>query len=173
MSSSSTSPDVPKRRLSTRELVLLALMGGIMMGGKLAMAAIPNVSPVALFIILSVLVFGVRAFYPVFVYITLEFLVYGFGLWSVSYLYAWPLLTAVCLLLRKNSSYLLWAIVAAVFGLCFGALCAIPYLFIGGWAMAFSYWVSGIPYDLLHCAGNLITVGLLLKPLHRLLLKLI
>lgn len=57
--------------------------------------------------------------------------------------------------------------VAGLFGLCFGALCSIPYIFIGGWAMAFSYWISGLPFDLVHCAGNFVLTLVLYKPLHR------
>ena len=49
----------------------------------------------------------------------------------------------------------------------FGALCAIPYFFIGGWQMAFSWWVSGIPYDVIHCVSNTVLVFVLFPPLRR------
>ena len=51
--------------------------------------------------------------------------------------------------------------------LCFGALCAISYFFIGGWQMAFSWWVSGIPYDVIHCVSNTVLVFVLFPPLRR------
>ena len=60
---------------------------------------------------------------------------------------------------------LLWAVAAAVHGLLFGALCAMPYLFLGGSAMALSYWAAGVPYDLIHCAGNFTVVLTLYHPL--------
>ena len=41
----------------------------------------------------------------------------------------------------------------------------IPYLFIGGMEMAFGYWISGIPFDLAHCAGNAALSFALLLPL--------
>lgn len=56
---------------------------------------------------------------------------------------------------------------AGLHGLCFGALCAIPYFFIGGWQMAFSWWVSGIPYDVIHCVSNTVLVFVLFPPLRR------
>ena len=65
----------------------------------------------------------------------------------------------------ENDSALIWAVAAALHGLCFGALCAIPYFFAGGPAMAFSYWVSGVPFDLAHCAGNFVLTLVLYKPL--------
>ena len=58
----------------------------------------------------------------------------------------------------------MWAIVDGGFGLCFGALFAIPYIFFSP-AYAFSYWISGIPFDIVHCAGNFMIALLLFKPL--------
>ena len=75
-------------KLSVRELVLLALLGALMFGSKVVLSAIPNVHLNALFILLAVLLFGRRALYSVFVYVLLEGLVYGFGIWFISYLYA-------------------------------------------------------------------------------------
>ena len=57
--------------------------------------------------------------------------------------------------------------VAAIHGLLFGALCSLPYFFVGGWQMAFSYWVGGITFDLAHCAGNFVLTLALYRPLKR------
>ena len=48
----------------------------------------------------------------------------------------------------------------------------IPYLFIGGWALALSYWVSGLSFDLIHCGGNFVLTLTLFKPLYRVMDKL-
>ena len=63
----------------------------------------------------------------------------------------------------------LFGVLGAVFGLLFGALCAPVYLFSGGLGYAVSWWVSGIPYDLLHCAGNFAMALVLFMPLRKLL----
>lgn len=47
----------------------------------------------------------------------------------------------------------------------FGALCAIPYLFMGGVKTAFAWWVAGIPWDLVHGAANFVIMVTLYKPL--------
>ena len=65
-----------------------------------------------------------------------------------------------------------WALLSAGFGLAFGLLCAPVSLFMGGWAYAVSWWISGIPFDLMHCAGNFVMALLLFKPLRLLLEKL-
>lgn len=140
-----------------------------MFAAKLALAALPNINMNALFIILSTVFFGWKALYSVFVYIMMEGLIFGFGMWWLSYWYLWPTLVLIAMLMRKNDSALIWAVAAALYGLCFGALCSIPYLFIGGWEMALSYWVSGIPFDLMHGASNAVLSFLLLLPLYRLL----
>lgn len=152
-------------RFSARDIAILAMLGAMMFGGQVAMAALPNIEPVTLLLMCCTLVYGWRALFPCYIFVLLEGLLYGFGLWFVNYLYIWALLVCAVRLLRRNTSYVVWTAVAAGFGLLFGALCAIPYFFIGGWAMAFSYWVSGIPFDLLHCAGNGVLAALLLKPL--------
>lgn len=160
-----------KPPMSIRELVELSLVGALMVGTQVAMAALPNINLVSVLIILAVIVYGVKAFYPVAVFVMLEGLIYGFGLWFFNYLYVWAILTAISLIFRKNESRLIWAVIAGLFGLSFGALCAIPYLFIGGPAMAFSYWISGIPFDITHCISNFVLTLLLLPPLRKLFLK--
>ena len=153
------------KRLTVREMAVLAMLGALMFALKAAMMALPNIHPVAVFIIAGTIYFGWRMLYAVAVYVMLEGIVYGFGIWWISYLYIWPLLVCITMLFRKTQGRLFWAVVAAVFGLCFGAMCAIPYLIAGGWSAGFSYWLSGIPFDLSHCAGNFLVTLLLYRPL--------
>lgn len=67
--------------------------------------------------------------------------------------------------MSKAKSPFIWATISGAFGLLFGMLCAIPYLIMGGPVMAIAYWVSGIPFDLVHSAGNFILCLMLWKPL--------
>jgi energy-coupling factor transport system substrate-specific component len=73
------------------------------------------------------------------------------------------------MLFRNNRSPFFWAILAGAFGLSFGALCSIPYLFIGGVPMAVTSFISGIPFDVVHCVSNYIITLVLFKPLYHLL----
>ena len=157
-------------KLQLRELCLLSLMGALMFASQVAMSALANVHIVALLIILCCVVFSWKALYAVFVFVLLEVLVWGLGMWTVSYLYLWPLLALAAIGLRNNDSALLWAVLAAIHGLLFGAGCAIPYLLIGGWEMAFSYWISGIPFDLVHGGSNFVLTLVLYRPLKRIML---
>lgn len=156
-----------------REAVFLALLGALMMATQVAMAALPNIHLVAVLVILAALLFGWKALYSVYIFVLLEGLIYGFSMWFLNYLYVWTVLAVLAVLFRKNRSRWFWAAVAGIFGLLFGALCAIPYFFIGGWAAAFSYWVAGIPFDLVHCASNAVLTAVLLMPLYRLCTRLL
>ena len=81
-------------------------------------------------------------------------------------------LCAALLLRKKERPASVWAALAGAFGLSFGFLCAIPYFFIGGPAGGISYWISGIPFDLVHCASNTLLTLVLWKPLRTLAGKL-
>jgi energy-coupling factor transport system substrate-specific component len=153
-------------------MCLLALMGALMVGAQAAMAPLPNIEPVSLLLICCTLVFGGYALYACYTFVLLEGLLYGFGLWFFNYLYVWAILVGLVLLLRKNTSPLFWAVISGIFGLCFGALCAIPYFMIGGWQSGVAYWISGIPYDLLHAVGNAVLAAVLVRPLTKLLFRL-
>ena len=76
------------------------------------------------------------------------------------------------MLFRKMESPLGWAVLSGAFGLSFGALCTLVYWVTGGWAFALSWWVSGIPFDLLHCAGNFAMALVLFRPCRQVLTRL-
>ena len=143
----------------------------MLFAAKAALASLPNININAVIIILTVVFFGWRALYSVAVYIALEGLVFGgngYMLWWFGYLYTWPLFVAVCMAFRRNDSALIWAVIAAVFGLVFGPLMYLEYFAInGGWEMFAAMWVNGIPFDLAHCGGNFVLTLVLFQPLYK------
>lgn len=147
------------------DLTMIGVMTAALEAGKLALSFLPNVEIVTLLIILYTLCFGRKVFYAIAAFILLEGFLYGFGLWFVMYLYTWPLLALITYLFRKKAGVLFVSILSAFFGLFFGALCAVPYLFISGVRGAFVWWTAGIPYDIVHCISNFILAFVLFKPL--------
>ena len=101
---------------------MLALMAALIFASKVALASLPNININSVLIILTVVFFGWKALYTVYVYVLLEGLFFGFSVWWYGYLYVWAVLVAAAMLLRKNDSALIWAAVAGVFGLVFGPL---------------------------------------------------
>ena len=162
-------PRAERRRLSTRELILLGMMGTLTFVLKMSLAQFMNIEPVSLMVLLLAVCFGWKGLYAVYLYVFLEFAVWGFGLWNVAYLYIWLLLFLGARLLRTRESPLVWAVLSGSFGLLFGGMCALVYWAAGGWAFAVSWWVSGIPADLLHGGANFLIALVLFRPLRRVL----
>jgi energy-coupling factor transport system substrate-specific component len=163
---------VDKAKLTVRQITLFAMLGALTFALKWAMSFLPNIEPVTLMVLIFGAVFGWKAVFPVYTYVAAEFLFYGIGQWNLYYLYIWLIPLAMGVFLRKMESPLGWAIGAAFFGLAFGALCAPVNVIMGGWGYGLSWWVNGIYFDLLHCAGNFVMALLLFVPLRKLVEKL-
>lgn len=148
-------------------MVLSGLMGALLVVSKQAMSGIPNFEPVTLLIILFALELPRETPGAITVFLLLQGVLYGFGIWWAMYLYVWYLLALLAWLLRWMDHALLWAIFSGLYGLCFGGLCAAVYLVAKTPAFALSWWLSGLSYDAMHCAGNFILMLLLYRPLRR------
>lgn len=158
-----------KKGLPLGEVVLFGILGALMFALQVVMAPLPNIEPVSLLVMLFAVTFGWKSLYCVYTFVVMEILFHGIGLWNINYLYVWAVLALVSILLRNMEHPFAWAMVSGVFGLCFGALCGIVDIFIGGIGYAVTKWISGIPFDLLHCGGNFAMALILWKPLRKLL----
>ena len=135
---------------------------------KMALSSLPNINLNALILILVTVFFGWKALYTVCVYVLLEGLMFGFGVWWVSYLIVWPLLVVLSMTVRKNASPLICAILAGLFGLAFGPMMYVIFFTVtGGWEGFLPMWIAGIPYDLVHAVSNFLTVLILFRPLEK------
>lgn len=152
--------------MKTKDIVLIGLLSAILIMVQVGLAAIPNVELVSLLVIIYTIRYKKKALYIIYVFALLEGIIYGFGLWWIMYLYVWTILWFITIAFKTNESNIFWAILSGSFGLSFGALCSIPYLFIGGIPTAFAFWVSGIPWDITHCIANFFVALFLFKPIN-------
>ncbi len=159
--------------LTAKDIALIGMMTATIEAAKCALSFLPNVELVSFLMILYTLSFGKLIFLVIPVFVLLEGCIYGFGLWWIMYLYAWPVLVLLTLLFQKQQSPFFWSVLSGAFGLLFGALCAIPYLFILGPHGTFEWWVAGIPFDIIHCISNFCICLILFTPMRRLLSRLI
>ena len=164
--------DKRKTGLTIREVTLFAILGAMTFALQVAMAPLPNIEPVSLLVMIYAAVFGWKSLYAVYVFVVMEILFYGISTWNVYYLYVWAVLAFGAILMRRSRQPFAWALLSAVFGLFFGALCGIVDIFIGGFSYAAAKWVSGIPFDLLHCGGNFVIALIMFKPLRSAMEKL-
>lgn len=165
-------------------ITLGAMLGAMLFSSQVAMAGLPNIEIVSLLILVWTRVYRTGALPGIAVFVALEGIVYGFGIWWISYLYIWFILWGIVMLIPRRRSEqpltgkrlvlvsLGWASLCGAYGFAFGALTAIPWFFRGGPSAALAYWLSGIPFDVSHAIGNFVSALLLAVPLIELLTKL-
>ena len=143
-------------------LVLSGLMGALLVVSKQAMSGLPNIEPVTLLIILFALELPRETPGAITVFLVLQGVLYGFGLWWAMKGEAYDELSP---LLHRMDNAFFWAVFSGLYGLCFGGLCAAVYLVAKTPAFALSWWLSGLSYDAMHGVGNFALMLLLYRPL--------
>ena len=155
--------------MQIKDIVIIGMMSAILVAVQVTLGFLPNVELVSLLIILYTCIFRWKCLYIIYVFVMVEGMIYGIGLWWFNYLYVWTVLFLIAMIFRTKRDPLFWAIISGSFGLGFGTLCSIPY-FITGWiATGFAYWVSGIPFDITHGISNFAIALVLFYPLRLLL----
>ena len=160
-----------------RDIIIFAMLGTIMFISKLIMELLPNIHAIAMFIAVFTLVYRWRALIPIYVYVFLSGIFYGFGTWWYPYIYIWAILWGFIMLIPKRLSLRTKAIICTVLcglhGILYGTLYA-PFQ-----ALAFGLnfegmvaWIAaGFPFDVVHMCGN-IAMSVLIVPLYKALIKL-
>lgn len=158
-------------KISVKDIALIGMMVAIIEACKFALAALPNIELTSFWIIIFTLMFRKRIFVVIPVFIIIEGLVFGFNIWWFMYLYVWPLLAIVTFIFHKNKSVIVWSIISGIFGLLFGFMCSFVHLVIGGPTTAFTWWISGIPWDVVHGVSNFIIMLVLYHPITKVMNK--
>ncbi len=159
------------------EMVLFALFGAIMYLSA-QIDIVPNVHPLSLFIAAFTAVYRVKALIPIYVYVFLDGIMGGFGLWWYPNLYIWTVLWLAIMLIPRNinevSAGILITVLTTLHGIGFGLL-YMPYqcyvFFKGDWSFAYIWLLNGLPFDTMHAIGNFVS-SLLTIPFVMLLSKL-
>jgi len=144
------------------------LLGTILFISKMIMEALPNIHIIALLISVYTVVYRKWALIPIYIFVMLTGLVNGFGLWWVPYLYIWLPIWCAVMLIPKNCSKKIavpaFMIIGALHGFLYGTLYAPfqAFAFNLDFEGTIAWIISGIPFDLIHGAGNLLTCSLVL-----------
>lgn len=158
-------------------MIIFAIFGTIMFISKIIMEFLPNIHPIAMFITVFTLVYRKKALIPIYVFVFLTGIYGGFNLWWMPYLYIWAILWVFLMLIPKNASpvaiTVLSAVICGAHGILYGVLYA-PFQAIAfGLSLEgmISWIIAGLPFDLLHMAGN-IALSFLVYPLYKTILRL-
>lgn len=138
-----------------------------MYASKMLMELFPNIHLLATLTICITLVYRQKALYPIYIFVVIMGLFFGFPVWWIPHLYLWTVLWGVTMLIPKNLSPRLmpWvcAIVCSAHGFLYGTLYAPFQAFWFGMDFkgTLAWIAAGFPWDILHGISNFI-MGLLI-----------
>lgn len=147
----------------------MGIMLTIIEAAKLALSSIAGVEVVTLLFIVYTLFFGKKMVYMLPTYLLIEGVLGGFGIWWFMYVYIWAILVGITYVCRKHKSVAFWSIASGIFGLLFGLLCCPIYFITNGIQTGITWWIAGIPTDILHGVSNFVLCLVLFKPLNNIL----
>ncbi len=156
------------RQTIVQHICYTAAMSAIMLVAQVALAALPNIELVSLFVVVFTMYNPRLARAAIAVFVLMQGILYGFHTWWVTYIYVWYILHFIVFALRRHASPLLLSLVGAIYGLLFGVLCSPIYFFTLGIGGGISWIIAGAPFDIAHCIGNLLSIFILYRPLMRL-----
>lgn len=163
--------------LTPFELVVFAVLGALMYCSYIIMEWAPNIHLLGMFTMTYTLTYRAKGLIPIYVYVFLTGITYGFAIWWIPYLYLWAVLWGVTMLLPKKMplwlSAVVYPVVCGLHGLAFGTLYAPAQALLFGYSFkqTIAWIISGFPFDIIHAVSNL-CAGLLILPLTKLLRKL-
>lgn len=156
-------------KLKIKEIAIFSVLGAIIFVSKLVMEAFPNIHLIGMLIVAITVVFRAKALYPIYVFVFLNGLFYGFALWWIPYLYVWTVLWVFVMLIPKKTPRkalpIIYMSVAALHGFLFGILYAPSQAILFGlnFKSMIAWIVAGLPFDLIHGISNFIC-GVLICP---------
>lgn len=158
------------------DIIVFTMLGVIMLLSKLLMEALPNFHLLGTLIVSYTIVYRKDALKPIYIFVLLSGLVYGFGIWWIPYLYIWTVLWGAVMLLPKNMkpkiAVPVYMAVSGLHGLLYGTLYAPAQALLFGYDFktTIAWIVAGLPWDAIHCVGNVV-LGILILPIAKALRK--
>lgn len=164
-------------------LATTAMFSALLVGGKQALAVVPNVEVVTLFVALCAFVWGARVALPaVFVFIACDVAIWGVNTWVISYVLHWNAVALVFWLvgkikLGKVATVVVVTIFAVALTALFGVTTSIVDTLVGYTGKGFfvvteDFWqrfcvvyLAGTSFYLTHIACNALLFALAFLPL--------
>ncbi len=141
-----------------------------MYASKILMEFAPNIHLLGTFIVAFTVVYRKKALYPIYIYVLLTGMFYGFVTWWIPYLYLWTVLWGVVMLLPAKISPkiqpLVYMIICAAHGFLYGTLYAPAQALLYGLSFKgmIAWIIAGFPFDCIHGVSNFFC-GILIVPI--------
>lgn len=157
-------------KLTAREIAIFAMLGAVMFASKVLMEFAPNIHLLGTFTVAFTIVYRRKALYPIYTYVLLNGLFYGFAAWWIPYLYIWTVLWGAVMLLPKKMPKkiqpVVYMTVCAMHGFLFGTLYAPAQALLYGMNLktTIAWIIAGLPWDCIHGISNFFC-GILILPI--------
>ena len=158
-------------------MCIFSMLGALMFCSKIIMEFLPNIHLLGMFVMVFTLVFRTKALIPLYINVMLIGVYGGFNLWWIPYLYIWTILWGITMLLPKNMpcgvACVVYPAVCCLHGLAYGTLYAPAQALMFNLDLdgMIAWIIAGLPWDVVHAVGNLIS-GFLIVPFAEFLKKL-
>jgi len=168
-----------ERRLeSGSDWILLLMLGVFAVSGRVLLDPIPNIQPVTVIVLLTGIHYGAPRAIVLATTVTLcSNLMLGHGLWSLYQAVGWSVvgvtgaLLSDRLLVNGRLHIERLAILAAASAFAFDWIVSVSALHSMGSELLLPYILAGLPFDLLHAAGNIAFAAWLATPLSEVMTK--
>ncbi len=157
-------------RVNIKELAVFGMLGAVMCVSKFLTEWLPNIHLLGVFTVAITVVYRKKALYPLYTFVFLIGLCYGFPNWWPAYIYIWAILWGATMLLPQKMPEAIkpfaYIGVCALHGFLFGILYAPTQALLFGLDFkGMMIWIiKGLPWDLIHGVSNLVC-GSLIVPI--------
>jgi|TARA_B110000881_G_C18582863_1_gene522867 energy-coupling factor transport system substrate-specific component len=167
-----------KNLTSQSDVIILALIGIFAISGRILLDPIPNIQPVTFIVLLTGIHFGATRSIILATSIALiSNLFLGHGLWTIYQALGWSLVgilgSIISSKIYSNNTLSINPLmpIAVLCGFVFDWVVSLSVLHAIGPDMFLLYILSGIPFDILHAAGNMFFIAWLAIPLSEIMTR--
>lgn len=163
----SSPPNKESTYTSGRTYVLTrtSLLTALVSVGRLSFSFLPNVQPMTVLLVCITLYYGWKSGLAVSLLSVLLTNIYlGMGPWTFAQIAAYSVLIGLTYLLEDTyESIPIWimSFFVAFLGIAYGLIISLVQAPFFGWNIFIPYYLSGLPYDIMHAVGNVVFFVLL------------
>lgn len=145
--------------MEIRQLTRISLMTAAVVTGRLMFSFLPNIQPMTVMLFLITLHFGFKeGLLTALLSLMVSNLQLGFGPWTLAQLVSFFILIGLMQLnitCRLTQFKVYMTLFIGLSGFMYGFVISLVQAPFFGWVSFIPYWLSGLPYDLMHSVGNI------------------
>lgn len=149
----------------TYTLTRIALLTTLVSVGRLSFSFLPNVQPMTVLLVCITLYYGWKSGLAVsLLSVLLTNFYLGMGPWTIAQFAAYSVLIGLTYLLEDSYESIplpFMQFFVAFLGIVYGLIISLVQAPFFGWNIFVPYYLSGLPYDIMHAGGNIVFFALL------------